>query len=365
MVKESTQSGGTRRFNPLRKLLIGCARKKATDSIDNNKDNNNIKTVTKDARVILFSHTESNVSQYKLDYDESDLHVILRNHKPSVISQGKFQIYTINMIFNYFTSGSLTHPILPSSQFIKINSNTYIIPIRNRRRYWKLSLNTEDNTIIEEFEKVLDSIAKLKINMVVDFPLPSPFTSFINPSDCPNITNKNNILTSNSDSLILYHPVPVRPQTSSTVSINTNSLDNTNADISSLNTTYSDIDKIEIDNDDDIDIIHDVSSSDLLTIENIQDPDIDLDYDLKKSEEEDMEDNVIEQFDHSSDSYLHQFDNNKLQNNIHISKRYSLTFKDYDDLKPISTETMHKYKHTIKNLIRSESNTGLFDNLMK
>lgn len=395
MVENGTHLLSGHKLNPLRKLLSGRSRKKESSASKNNNNNNNNKNsnisnnslnnsdkgsnyinARKDAKVNLFSFPESEISQYKLDFDVSDLYVILQKHKPSVITQGKFQIYTINTVFNYFTSGSLTRPILPSSKFIKITANTYIIPIRHRRRYWKLSLNTEDTEVIEEFERILASIAKLTTDMILDFPLQSPFTSFINTANTTNTSNvsttsnivNETIPTPSSHSVTLYHPVPVRPQTSSTVSINSNSLLNMNADISSLNTTYSDVDKVEEDNDIDYDL-HDISSSELLTLENMQDPDTDLDEDLLKSEEyldlefeDTFDDKGNIQLDQSTDDLVRYWDEGSLTINENISKRYSLSFKNFDSQKPISADAMKKYKDTLTKLVmESKSSTGLFD----
>lgn len=389
----ATQAQSTHHnMNPLRKLLKSRSRKKTAK--DNGINNNNLKTKSKipsqtneeTSKMTLFFFPESEISQYKLDSDELDLHIILQKFKPSVLTQGKFKVYSINSAFNYFNCGSLTHPVLAFSKFIKITPNTYIIPIKNPVRYWKLSLNTEDEAIINDFENVLRKIAKLSSNMVSDFTLSSPFTTFIGSDSITTVSDPSSPTLNNS--LILHHPVPVRPHTSSTISIRSNSV--INIDDSSLSTTYSNAEKINY--------FLNVSVSDDLTLANVvENPDHDLDHDLNgncdlKEEvintdddaftididfeillNEDLDNELDDdlsndvQLERSYDDLLQLWNNTDLLLNeeSHLSNRYSLSFKTYDTTKPIPVDVIDKYKDSMKSLvITSKSNTGLFDKFM-
>lgn len=355
-------------INPLRKLLRSKSKKKGhTKATNTNNTSTHSHPVTSDytSKITLFAFQESEISQYKGETDVSDLHVILQSIQPSVMTQGKFKIYSINSIFNYFNCGSLTHPLLPSSKFIKIDSNTYIIPIKNPIRYWKLSLNTTDQRVIGDFEQTVKAIAKLETNMISDFTLTSPFTTFIeNTTD----TSKSPIIA--TESLTLHHPTPLRPPTSSTISLTSNSLLN-NIDDFSVDTTYSDLDKLENCHDDisiteenPDDDLDDFLNADVATTADSLSLDIDFDISLTDSLNETNETEIKEEQSYD-DLFQLWADSDIPDTNIpnSISQRYSLSFKTFDTTKPISSTTISKYKRNIKTLISQDtetSNTGLF-----
>jgi hypothetical protein len=242
--------------NPFRKLLKSS--KSATTKISSGK---NTTDTRKDIKRILFSLTESELAVYKLDSSSNNLssnlniQEIIKNNKSSLLSQGKFEIYQINSILNYFICGSLTHPILPSCQFIKINLNTYIVPIKNPVRYWRLTLNSEDDEIIENFESLIRSIANFKIDLLIDFTLTSPFCTLVDTSNTnttnSSITLKSFINTESDNKIniisnkinmnltsILYQPIPIRPNSSSTTSMNSSILQQYVNDNSSIGTSH-------------------------------------------------------------------------------------------------------------------------------
>lgn len=213
-------------------------------------------------RKTIFRLHESEMSVYKSAKDPGDapaiatgssIHHIIKNSKPSLIAQGKFQIYQMNSALNYLSCGPLTHPILPSCTIIKINTNTYIIPIKNPVRYWRLTLNTDDESILHKFESTVQPISKFKVDLLVDFTLSSPFCTIIDTSTAhtssSSVTLKSFLhvdseddspKTENAiDALTLHHPIPVRPNSASTTSLKSSILRkyNTINSNSSLNTS--------------------------------------------------------------------------------------------------------------------------------
>lgn len=224
----------------------------------------------KDNRKILFDLHESEISVYKalrdtssesLNTIDSSIHYIIKNSKPSLIAQGKFQIYQMSSTLNYLSCGSLTHPILPSCTFVKVNINTYIIPIKNPTRYWRLTLNTEDDRIIKKFESTVRPISRFKTDILMDFTLDSPFCTIIDTfntfttSSSSSVTLKSFLHVDSDDelndhvlpakignaaeSLPLHHPIPVRPNSASTTSVKSSILHKYNStnSLSSLNTS--------------------------------------------------------------------------------------------------------------------------------
>lgn len=196
----------------------------------------------KDNRKTLFRLHESEISVYKSAKDPGDtsaaamgssIHHIIKNSKSSLIAQGKFQIYQMNSALNYLNCGPLTHPILPSCTIIKISTNTYIIPIKNPVRYWRLMLNTDDESILHKFESTIQPISNFKVELLVDFTLSSPFCTIIDTSTAhtssSSVTLKSFLHVDSEDespntgntidALTLHHPIPIRPNSASTTSM--------------------------------------------------------------------------------------------------------------------------------------------------
>lgn len=243
--KDGTKHG-LRKF--LRSKLIFSDRKK--EWREDKRQRENIKTV-------LFTLAESEIAVYKAATDvpfdgSSSIHSVIKKNKSSLIAQGKLEIYQINSIFTYLMCGSVIHPILPSCQMIKINSNTFIIPIKNPLRYWRLTLNTENEEVVSAFQEVVQSMAKLEMDLLTDYTLSSPFCTLL---DNTNITSASSVTlksfihidsdedADNSDSndledfervgngdgaegpssnypLTIHQPVPIRPSSVSTSSLN-------------------------------------------------------------------------------------------------------------------------------------------------
>lgn len=256
-------------------------------------------------KFILFQLDESEISVYKpLTSSHDDMTSVLKYQSSSLISQGKFIVYKMNQNgTNYLQSGEVIHPILPNAKVIKVNSNTYILPMRNPNRYWKLSLNSgDDSQILTSFESVIERICKFQVDNI-DFQLTSPFNSFIE-----------------GDSLLIHQPLP-----SSITSMKSSLL--LNADSISLS-----IDSI---------------GKQLET---------ELDDELNK--------NKIENFDDDMDDLndtLVTFERKSRSQNVgnKLTNRFSLTFKSIDYDEPMAIDEINKYSgNEIKNIIQMEPNGG-------
>lgn len=266
--------------NPFRRLLKTSTRHSEKQRGANDQSQTHIRS-KKDNRKVLFDLQESEIAVYKnisersmIGEAKNSVHSVVRtnNSKSSLISQGKFQIYQMNASLNYLTCGPLTHPIMPSSKFIKINHNTFIIPLKNPVRYWRLTLNTEDTTTIETFQALVSSIAVFKIDLIEDYTLQSPFTTFIAsekstndidiyhaPTNAIAISNTSaspiilkSFLHNDSDESIqsaiehdgdiatipIHQPTPVRPNSASTTSVTSSILLKFNNEMSSVNTSH-------------------------------------------------------------------------------------------------------------------------------
>ena len=306
----------------------------------------------------LFSLDESEMAIYNNSKElniTSSIHSVikLQDSSSSLISRGKFEIYTINSSLNYFKCGSLIHPILQNCKFIKININTFIIPLKNPIRYWKLSLNTESLSTIDKFQSIIDSIAILEINLIDNYTVQSPFNSFAE--------------------IELHHPTPVRPNSSSNTSNNSSILQKyTTSPITSLfndKEINSDIDPdldddlnlvgLSIDSNSEIDIDIDLNSELNVEINFDQEIDPDLDADLTLH---DMSKVLIDSDDDDSISELFlinnnnndNFNNNNKNNENTLTNRYSLSFKSYDLKRPISMNVLDRYKSDLSLMIKNK-----------
>lgn len=166
-------------------------------------------------KLVLFKLEESEISVYKpLGDTNEDLVRLLQFQSPSLISQGRFVVYKMHQNgTHYLQCGEVIHPILPNARVIKVNSDTYILPMRNPNRYWKLSLNLGHESA-DAFEAVIKRICKFQVDEV-DFHLASPFNSFVADD------------SSLSAGCALHHPQPVTssaPSMKSSLLLNDDSL---------------------------------------------------------------------------------------------------------------------------------------------
>lgn len=351
--------------NPFKKLMLKKLKPPMhhkTDLIATTDSDNNLNRLSnkkKDNKKILFELQESEIAVYKSVKDiansslssstssnslnsiyssdsttltnSSSIHHIIKNKPSSVISQGKFQIYQINNTLNYLSCGSLTHPILRSSQIIKINVNTFIIPIKNQipNKYWRLTLNTNDENILSNFITIIKPISKFSVDLMIDYTLHSPFCTLIDnshqtTSSTSQVTLKSFLHVESDDnldydldplaesnitdqSLIIQQPVPIRPGSTSTNSLTSsilhkyNSLDS-NSSLNTSHITYNDDDLISTRKSPEINPISEStdlqqspnSNKDVNELSNVEidsnlDLDSDLDLDLELELENDLQ----------------------------------------------------------------------------
>lgn len=273
-------------------------------------------------KFVLFQLNESEISVYKpLIGTHDDMISVLKYQSSSLISQGKFKVYKMDQNgTNYFQCGEVIHPILPNAKVIKVNPDTYILPMRNPNRYWKLSLNSSDDPQLSiKFESVIDRICKYQINQI-DFQLTSPFNSFID-----------------DESLHIHQPIPINcsiPSMKSSLLLND--------DLISL--SINSIGKqLEIDLDDEL------NKNNIMIIDNNKNENNINDNDNYHDDMDDLDDTLIT-FERKGNP---QSRGNKLTN------RFSLTFKSIDYDEPMAIDDINKFSEDeIKNIIQMEPTSG-------
>lgn len=263
---------------------------------------------------ILYQINEAEISVYKPikpahAYDSEDMISSLKYHSSSLITQGKFKIYKMNHSeTTYFQCGDVIHPILPNLKVIKINDNTYILPMSNPKRYWKLSLNVLKN---DDFDQVIDNICQFKLNPI-DFDLVSPFNSFLVDDDedtqeeaAQRAQGDDNDNLSYTYTPIIHHPVPIA---SSINSMKSSLLLNDTMSLS-INSIGK---ELEMDLDEDIDESFNLNEKHIgKAVDNYRNDDSDDNDSMN-----DLNDTLI--------SLKPKKSINQIQN---VSKRFSLTFK--------------------------------------
>lgn len=340
---------------PFRRLIGGKREKPREKKKKNDKDSSkqNKTNILEDNRTVLFSLSRSEIAVYKCSQN-SDMHEIIKMNKSSIVSKGKFEIYQINSLFNYLICGSITHPILPSCKIIKINTNAYVIPIQNPMRYWRLTLDTENELEISRFEAVVSPISKFSVELLPQYTFESPFNTTLDETSLATVVSQPTI----------FHPTPIRPNsTSSTSSISL--LNQYNSDISSIvsigkrtnsskgsdNRALSEATELffpptEIDSDLDADL--QLEADEL----NTQEFDTELTKDLlDEFLDIDEKDDLLKLWNEQADG---------------ITKRYSLSFKNYDTRKPLPLDIFDKYAHdqSFSDILKSNSSTGLLNKFL-
>lgn len=97
-----------------------------------------------------------------LVYHEQIKDPVLQSSPGTLLGHGDFEIFQLhNGDVTYLACGrSFVYPLLPKLKILRISLNQFILPLSNPERYWKINLDTEDVTVIEELEGILQKIVK-------------------------------------------------------------------------------------------------------------------------------------------------------------------------------------------------------------
>lgn len=351
--------------NPFKKLISKAKlHKSSINSLNSIKSVNSVNsayssstndTVTSDDYSIKIKKKLFNLKDSEIKvFTNSDLNSIKNNinlgNKSTFLSKGSFEIYQlITNKTNYLICGSVIHPIFPSSKVIKISHSCFIIPIKNPDRYWKLTLNTKNKETLSDFESVISKICIFKNEYIEDnyihedivadineyisndnsHSLSSAKSSFQNDSvtlksfihidsddDLDNtIVNNESIYSDNTKNNypILLQPIPIRPNSSSSLNNNLNNF----------------------------------SIEDYSDFESNFESELDFEFQV--------ESNLVNELIDSN--WMDISDNSKS-----LANRYSLTFKD---IEVVPVNKLLKYnKNNLRNIIKENSNVNLLSRFL-
>lgn len=81
-----------------------------------------------------------------------------------LLGHGPFEIFQLhNGDVTYLSCGSsFVYPLLPKLKILRIAFNQFILPLVNPERYWKIFINCEEPTRLEELERTLESVCQYR-----------------------------------------------------------------------------------------------------------------------------------------------------------------------------------------------------------
>lgn len=104
-------------------------------------------------RVTLFQFSKANIYSFEEMADN------LEEKQGRLLGHGKFEVYQMHMKkVSYFQCGSVVYPIFPRLKILKIARNQFILPLSNPERYWRIVIESHDNSVIKELENVFRNI---------------------------------------------------------------------------------------------------------------------------------------------------------------------------------------------------------------
>ena len=117
-------------------------------------------------RVVLFSCKKARITAYNIDGCNS--HV--KSTQGSLLAQGEFQIYELGASrTTYFICGQVVHPVMKCLKIFRAGPKTFVLPLYNPERYWKIDLETANSNELAILECVLRCVCEYKDLSVSDF----------------------------------------------------------------------------------------------------------------------------------------------------------------------------------------------------
>ncbi|CCH41098.1 Inheritance of peroxisomes protein 1 [Wickerhamomyces ciferrii] len=110
-------------------------------------------------RITLFQFPKANIYTFEDNSETLD-----DNQKQGrLLGHGVFEVYQMHMKkVSYFHCGSVVYPIFPRLKILKISKNQFILPLSNPERYWKINIETNDESVITELERVFRDICHFR-----------------------------------------------------------------------------------------------------------------------------------------------------------------------------------------------------------
>lgn len=118
-------------------------------------------TLNTDDKVSLFTCPSSRI----LVYDEQATNAVGRDAPTSgrLLGHGALEVFQLhNGDVTYLLCGtSFVYPLLPKLKILRVGANTFVLPLVNPERYWKI-LVVDDNSAVERLEHVLGLCVKYR-----------------------------------------------------------------------------------------------------------------------------------------------------------------------------------------------------------
>lgn len=92
-----------------------------------------------DNKKVLFECPHAKISVYDAGH---------HSHGGSVVAHGSFQVYQLrNSMSNYLACGKTVHPVMQALKVYRINENSFVLPMYNPDRYWKLTVDSDPDRL--------------------------------------------------------------------------------------------------------------------------------------------------------------------------------------------------------------------------
>jgi hypothetical protein len=92
-----------------------------------------------------------------------------------LLGHGKLEVFQLHQKkVSYLQCGSVVYPIMPKLKILKISRNQFIIPLSNPERYWRIVVETSNQSTINDLEAVLKSICQFRNLFIQPAPLSKP-----------------------------------------------------------------------------------------------------------------------------------------------------------------------------------------------
>ncbi|KAG7826137.1 hypothetical protein KL909_000189 [Ogataea angusta] len=126
------------------------------------KNQQTFEDVGQDERSTLFSYPSAKITLYEVSrINESAADEFQLGRSGNILGHGQFEIYQIqNKSITYFSCGSVVYPIMPRLRVLKISASSFVVPLYNPERYWKITLFTQDAATIAQLDSVFRGICQ-------------------------------------------------------------------------------------------------------------------------------------------------------------------------------------------------------------
>ncbi|KAH3683805.1 hypothetical protein WICPIJ_005221 [Wickerhamomyces pijperi] len=122
----------------------------------NTQENSQSYEQDSDFKNLLFSYPTAEILSFEQIDDSYE-------SKGRLIGHGKLEIYQLHQnTVNYLHCGSVVHAILPRLKILRVSFNQFIITLSKPERYWRIILDTTDESVIRELQAVFKDICSFR-----------------------------------------------------------------------------------------------------------------------------------------------------------------------------------------------------------